>query len=89
MAFIDHPANHAAQRRQQIARLRRRARLHLRLDDLTCQHPKRLLAILGQERLDQAGMLEPRRVRQTWLADGKVAQPMVAVFVKRQYQRRV
>jgi hypothetical protein len=47
VALVDHPTDHAAQRRQQVAGLRRGARLHLRLDDLARQHRKRLLAILG------------------------------------------
>ncbi len=46
VAFIDHPSDHAAQRRKKVARLRRSARLHFFLDSLTRQHAEWLLAIL-------------------------------------------
>jgi hypothetical protein len=48
-----------------------------------------LLAILGRQRLDQPGTLEPRRVRKASKADAEIAPPMVAVLVAVQYQRKL
>lgn len=57
------------------------ARLHLRLDDLPRQHRQGLLAILRQERLDQPGALELRRLRKALLAGAEIAEPVVALPV--------
>ncbi len=83
VALVDHPADHATQRRQQVAGLRRRARLHFCLDNLARQHRKWLLAILRQQALDQPGALEPCRVRQALMADAEIAEPVVALLVER------
>lgn len=80
--LLDYPADHVAQRRQQVAGLNRRPRPQF-LAHLAGQRRKWSLAIVFDQRLDQSGARVSRAVGQAILADRGIAKPAVALSVER------
>jgi hypothetical protein len=83
MLLVDHPADHVAQRRQQITGLNRRARLQFLAQDPTRQRGKRSFAVVTKQRLDQPSPRVSRAFSQPFFTDRRVAEPTVALSVER------